>query len=103
MPAPGTERSPIGGRAVFAEAGGVLHARDARTGAEFWRHRDPVRSVSGVPSAYAADGRTFVAVQLLARPQSSQAGRAVKPFLRADVRGAVRPLRGRFNRAPVQV
>ena len=48
---------------MFAEAGGVLHAVDARTGAEFWPHPDPRRSVSGVPSASAADGRTFVAVQ----------------------------------------
>ena len=79
-PAPGTERPAIGGGAVFAEAGGVLHALDARTGAEFWRHRDPLRPVSGVPSAYAADGRTFVAVQFWRGPQSSEAGSAVKPF-----------------------
>ena len=53
---------------VFTETGGVLHALDARTHAEFWRHRDRYGPYRG--SAYAADGRTFVAVQFFARPES---------------------------------
>ena len=79
-PVPGTERPAIGGGAVFAEAGGVLHALDARTRAEFWGCCDSLRSVSGVRSAYVTDGRDVRGRAVFARLESSDAGSAVKPF-----------------------